>query len=819
MSTTNEPQPQVQTNPTLVNFCDPSLFDYREQDLELFERQFASFVPPNSFDSHAHIYDVRHVLTADEDNQSARPEIDHAYLVESMRRWMGDHVVTDGLYFPFPRKNVDSHTANEFLAKALSNSPGSRGLMLARPQDDPSEAEAALDRHSFAGFKVYHVYAEREETFHAECDEFLPQWVWELADQRGLAIMLHMVLPQALRDHRNQQYIIENCLRFPNARLILAHAARGFNAVDTVLGIDSLRGLPNVYFDTSAICEAAAFEAIIKACGPSRLMYGSDFPVSESRGRSFNFGDGFCWLYEHNWHQIGAPTHGKPLLIGHESLAALQLACRNLGLVDRDVERIFCHTAREILGVEKLGVEKPIELESHGGVDGRSRYSEAKQLIPGGVQLLSKRPEMFAPEVWPAYFEEASGCEIVDYDGKRFLDMSYCGILSCVLGFADPDVNRAVIRRVTLGNMATQQTADDVRLAELLTDIHPWADQARFARSGGESMTIAVRIARAATGRDKIALCGYHGWHDWYVAANLHDVNEQLEPDKQLEPADKQLELDKHLLPGIEPIGVPSQLAGTTLTFTYNQLDELKELIQQHGGEIAAIVMEPTRSIDPEPGFLEGVRQIADESGAVLVFDEISSGWRQCLGGAHRLYGTDPDMAVFAKALGNGYAMGAIIGRQATMQAAQSSFISSTYWTEGVGPAAAVAAVEKMTRCDIPAHLKRLGAMVQAGWKDSATRHALPVRVQGRLVAPSFAFDHPLRLELMTLFTTYMIDMGILACGNCAMTFAHQEHHVARYLRSVDDAFAQLARDLREDTVVSNLRGPVRHTGFRRLVN
>lgn len=791
----------AQSNPNIANFSDPALFDYREADREIFQSEFGSFVPPHSFDAHAHIYDMRHILTPDESDPSDRPEVDHAYLVESMRRWMGDSVVTDGLYFPFPRKHVDPQPANDFLAAALRDSPGSRGLMLIRPTDDPSEVEAALDQHGFAGFKVYHVYADREDTFHAECDEFLPQWAWELAEQRGLSIMLHMVLPQALRDHRNQHYIIENCLRYPNARLILAHAGRGFNALDTVLGIDSLRGLPNVYFDTSAICEAAAFEAIIKACGPSRLMYGSDFPVSESRGRSFNYGDGFCWLYEHNWRQIGAPAHGTPRLIGHESLAALQLACRNLGLVDRDVERIFCHTAREILGIEKSA-----GLVDSMGDDGQTRYLQAKELIPGGVQLLSKRPEMFAPNVWPAYFEEATGCEIVDRDGRRFLDMSHCGILSCLLGFADPDVNQAVIRRVTLGNMATQQTEDDVHLAELLTEIHPWADQARFARSGGESMAIAVRIARAATKRDKIALCGYHGWHDWYVAANLQRTGESLE-------------LDKHLLPGIEPLGVPSQLAGTTLTFTYNRLDELRHTVTSHSGELAAIVMEPTRNIDPEPGFLEGVRRIADEIGAVLIFDEISSGWRQCLGGAHLLYGIDPDIAVFAKALGNGYPMGAIIGNKKTMQAAQSSFISSTYWTEGIGPAAAVAAVEKMSRCDVPTHLKRLGKVVQAGWQESAGKHGLPVRVQGRAVAPSFDFEHPLRLELMTLFTTLMLDAGILACGSCAMTFAHQEYHVARYLHSLDDVFQQLSMAIVEDNVSQSLRGPVRHTGFRRLVN
>ncbi|MEZ6071517.1 MAG: aminotransferase class III-fold pyridoxal phosphate-dependent enzyme [Pirellulales bacterium] len=296
-------------------------------------------------------------------------------------------------------------------------------------------------------------------------------------------------------------------------------------------------------------------------------------------------------------------------------------------------------------------------------------YERAKRLIPGGTQLLSKRPEMFAPGRWPAYYRSAHGCEIVDHDGRTYLDMSSMGIGSCLLGYADADVTQAVVARVEAGAMSSLSVADEVELAELLTSLHPWAQQVRYARSGGEAMTVAVRIARAHTRRDVVAFCGYHGWHDWYLAANLASGDDD--------------QLRDHLLPGLAPLGVPRGLAGTALPFSYNRLDQLEAIFAEHQGEVAAVVMEPLRRDDPQPGFLAGVRALCDSHGAVFVFDEITAGWRFALGGAHLNYGIEPDVAVFAKAFGNGHPMAAVIGRESVMRAAEETFISSTYWTEG----------------------------------------------------------------------------------------------------------------------------------------
>lgn len=443
-------------------------------------------------------------------------------------------------------------------------------------------------------------------------------------------------------------------------------------------------------------------------------------------------------------------------------------------------------------------------MESSSTEQSQQLYRRAKELIPGGTQLLSKRPEMFAPDQWPAYYRSAHGCEIVDLDGNTLLDMSIMGIGACLLGYANPDVTAAVIRRVQDGAMCTLNSPDEVTLAELLIELHPWAKNVRYARSGGEAMTVAVRIARATTGRDVVAVCGYHGWHDWYLAANL-TAGGSTDP------------LKGHLLPGLSPTGVPSQLAGTTLTFTYNQIDALADIVRQHGNKLAAVVMEPTRSVDPQPGFLEGVRELCDQSGAVLVVDEITAGWRFTLGGAHLRYNLEPDIAVFAKTLGNGHPMAAILGRARVMQAAQDSFISSTYWTESVGPAAALATIHKMREVDVPAHICAVGNSIREGLQQISAQHGLPIKVSGHPALTSIAFDHPDALALQTLFTVRMLKHGILAGAAFYPSLAHQQVHVDSYLAASAEVFPELAEASRRRDAAERIGGPVKHSGFVRL--
>ena len=429
-------------------------------------------------------------------------------------------------------------------------------------------------------------------------------------------------------------------------------------------------------------------------------------------------------------------------------------------------------------------------------------WEKAKRIIPGGNQLLSKRSEMFLPNAWPSYYKKARGIEVTDLDGNRYLDFSLMGVGSCTLGYADPDVNAAVKKAIDHGSISTLNCPEEVELAELLCTLHPWAQMCRFARTGGEAMAVAVRIARAKSGRDKIALCGYHGWHDWYLSANLGDEKN----------------LDGHLLPGLAPAGVPRALKGSALTFAYNDVQALEKIVREHT-DIGVIVVEPMRHQEPRDDFLKQVKKVAKRVGAVLIFDEISIGWRLNVGGTHLLFGVTPDIAVFAKAMSNGYPMSAVIGRREVMQAAQESFISSTYWTERIGPVAALATIEKMQRVRLPAHLKKIGRMIGEGWETLAKKHGLKLKVVFTPEALiSFSFDYGEESQaIRTLFTQEMLRLGYLASGSVYVSYAHKERDVRAYLRAVDQVFGIIRGAVAKKHVLQLLRGPVAQIGFKRL--
>lgn len=430
-------------------------------------------------------------------------------------------------------------------------------------------------------------------------------------------------------------------------------------------------------------------------------------------------------------------------------------------------------------------------------------YLHAKKRIPGGTQLLSKRPENMCPNQWPPYFSKAKGCETWDLDGKHYYDMATNGIGACSLGFADPDVSAAVKDRIDNGSMCTLNPPEEVELADLLCEIHPWAEQARFTRCGGESCAVAVRIARATTRRSIIAICGYHGWSDWYLACNLGDSEA----------------LQGHLLPGLDPLGVPRELRGTSLPFHFENKAELDKVIADHGDDLAAVIMEPCRNVDPEPGFLEYVRDSVHKCGALLIFDEITIGWRYTFGGAHLKLGVNPDIAVFAKALGNGHPIGAIIGTKEAMDGANTSFISSTYWTESVGPVAALATLKKMRQIDLPAHVEKIGLQVLNYWKTYAAKYDLPVDTSNCYPCLAhFKFDHPQGEGMRTLYTQLMLERGFLAGTGIYPTFAHTEKIIDLYGEAIDEVFGIIAAALKDGKILEMLKGPVAYSGFKRLI-
>ena len=434
---------------------------------------------------------------------------------------------------------------------------------------------------------------------------------------------------------------------------------------------------------------------------------------------------------------------------------------------------------------------------------GQELYRRAKKRIPGGTQLLSKRPEMFLPDQWPSYFSRARGVEVTDLDGNSYVDMSMMAIGACVLGYADPDVDAAVKAAIDAGSASTLNAPEEVELADLLCELHPWADMVRYARSGGEAMMLAVRIARAHTRRDIVAFSGYHGWGDWYLAANLGDDSA----------------LDGQLMPGLDPAGVPRGLKGSALPFHYNRLDQLQGIVDGHRGEIGVIVMEPQRGETPAPGFLESVRALATQIGAVLIFDEVTTGFRMTDGGIHKLLGVDPDIAVFAKSMANGYPMAAVIGRAEVMEAAQSTFISSTNWTERVGTVAALATIRKFRRERVAEHLKTIGTLTFDGWKRAAAGARVTIHTEGLPSLTHFGFEHPDEPALTTLFTQEMLERGYLAYNQFKPSFAHQPTHVAAYMTAVEGTFATIADAVRAGDAAARLKGPVARRGFYRLTS
>lgn len=408
---------------------------------------------------------------------------------------------------------------------------------------------------------------------------------------------------------------------------------------------------------------------------------------------------------------------------------------------------------------------------------------------------------MFLPEQWPAYYDRASGVTVVDLDGNSYVDMGIMGVGACILGYADPDVDAAAKEAINRGVMCTLNAPEEVELAELLCELHPWAEMVRYGRSGGEAMSLAVRVARAHTGREKVAFCGYHGWTDWYLAANLGSRDH----------------LDGHLMPGLEPAGVPASLKGTAFPFHYNRIDQLKEIVSECRGDLAAIVMEPRRDNPPDPGFLEEVREIASASGAVLIFDEITTGFRMTAGGIHLLLGVSPDIAVFAKAMANGYAMAAVIGKGEVMHAAQATFMSSTNWTERIGPVTSLATIRKYQRENVAQHICAVGTRVMEGWSAAAQRNGLDIHVSGLPSLNHFSFKHAGEPELTTLFNQLMLEKGYLAFNQFKPSLAHTNVHVDAYLAAVDAAFTIVSDAVARGDAAARLKGPVARRGFYRL--
>jgi len=377
--------------------------------------------------------------------------------------------------------------------------------------------------------------------------------------------------------------------------------------------------------------------------------------------------------------------------------------------------------------------------------------------------------------------------------------MSIMGIGTNILGYGQPEVDEAVLQTVQAGNMSTFNCPEEVYLAEKLIELHPWADMARFARSGGEANAIAIRIARAASGKDKVAICGYHGWHDWYLSANLGDEKN----------------LDGHLLPGLDPNGVPRNLKGTVFPFRYNDFEELLALVNTH--EIGVIKMEVVRNSEPKNDFLQKVRDLATQRNIVLIFDECTSGFRETFGGLHLKYDVEPDMAMFGKALGNGYAITATIGRREVMEAAQSTFISSTFWTERIGPTAALKTLEVMEREKSWEKITTTGHDIRLRLQQLAGKHSLNLEHWGLPALTGFTIKSEQSLAYKTLITQELLSKGYLTGNSVYVCTEHTPDVLDGFFEALEPVFGLIRECEQGRDVMSLLNSPLCHAGFKRL--
>ena len=429
---------------------------------------------------------------------------------------------------------------------------------------------------------------------------------------------------------------------------------------------------------------------------------------------------------------------------------------------------------------------------------GQKLYLKAKSIIAGGNMLLSKRPEMFLPDQWPSYFSKTKGSKVWDLEGREYIDTLMMPGTN-ILGYNHPEVDEAVMKIIKDGNMSTLNAPEEVELAAQLINLHPWAEMVRFARSGGEANSIAIRIARAASGKDNVAFCGYHGWHDWYLASNLADSNG----------------LDGHLLPGLSPNGVPRNLKGSVHPFEYNDFDTLESLVTSKN--IGVIKMEVFRNKEPENNFLEKVRKLATDKNIVLVFDECTSGFRKSFGGLHQIYGVEPDMAMFGKALGNGYAVTAVIGRKEMMKAAESTFISSTFWTERIGSAAGIATLKVMEREKSWESITETGEIITKQWKELAKEFDLSITTTGLAALTGFSFKSSNSLAYKTFITQEMLKAGYLAATAFYTSTSHTREIVSGYFAALKPIFAIIKECEEGRDIMSLLEGPIAHNGFKRL--
>ncbi len=411
-----------------------------------------------------------------------------------------------------------------------------------------------------------------------------------------------------------------------------------------------------------------------------------------------------------------------------------------------------------------------------------SLLARAKRVIPRAAQTLSKAPDQFVEGVSPYAIQKGLGCHVWDVDQNDYLDLT-CALGAIVLGYRHPVVEEAIQKQRERGCLFGLPGDLEVELAEKIHDLIPFAEMSRFGLNGSDVTTAAIRVARAYTGRDHVAKCGYHGWPDWTIATN-----------------------------SMRSKGVPQAVKDLTHEFTYNDLSSLEKILTDHPNQIAAVILEPMDLKTPAPGFLEGVKTLAHAHGAVLIFDEMITGFRVALGGAAAYFHVEPDLVCYGKAVSNGEPLSVLAGKREIMEALQSVFFSFTYAGFLPSVAAALATLDFMQKNPVQEKISTLGHQLIQGLQELVTRHQLPMSVQGYWAHPILSFKDPAGVEnreLKTFFLQETAKAGILTNTKNFVSYSHESADIVHVLSVFDALFGRMSQALSTSSVASLLEGPV----------
>jgi glutamate-1-semialdehyde-2,1-aminomutase len=403
--------------------------------------------------------------------------------------------------------------------------------------------------------------------------------------------------------------------------------------------------------------------------------------------------------------------------------------------------------------------------------------ARARKVTPLGSQTYSKSVRYFCEGAAPAFLDRGMGSHVWDVDGNEFVDFM-CALGPVTVGYNDPQVNAAVMAQLQKGISFSMATELEVELAEALTRIVPCAEMVRFVKNGSDATSSAIRLARAFTGRDLVAVCGYHGMQDWYIGSTTNRR------------------------------GIPDDVCALTKTFAYNDPDSLKKLLAEYPGQFAAVILEPIQADGPADGYLAALRELTQAAGALLVFDEVVSGFRYALGGASELYKVTPDLAAFGKGMGNGLPISAVAGRADVMEliGTQGVFISTTFGGETLSMAGSMATLAILAQPGIYPRIWALGDRMLSGVRAAIAKHGVGevVKVSGLAPHGGVGFDGKGSLDYLDIQSVYqqrMVEQGILTTGINNISVAHSEADIDQFVAAADAAFADIRRALDADSL------------------